>query len=370
LEVIGGINISYSGNLPKTNDLFEPFKEDDYGWFSTNQISDTSFGEFGYNPVRFYNLGGFLQAYFKRGKFIFLAGYRYDYHSRYEGAGSPRVAVQFKAHKKTLLRGSVGWGFRAPSAYYTYSSLAWKADSGIFYSGIPNTALKPERIFSTALGVNWTIKENVSLDVSMFYNRLSNQFTRSLVFLDPERYPLATNPENLAQAYVNDDDSRAELLGLQMAVSIREIIESIHMNVDMNLSLSIGKEILPNGLGEIDSYRQWPGAFGQLNISMRPVDFLYIYFRNILSSGWTRQYFPVSKEILDALGYNTMTKGFYTLDFITRFTISRNFQAFFQMNNLLNAKYGGIDAYGSETDLIYNPQYGRNFRVGLSFSLE
>jgi outer membrane receptor protein involved in Fe transport len=90
----------------------------------------------------------------------------------------------------------------------------------------------------------------------------------------------------------------------------------------------------------------------------------------VFSSRWTKAYFPVSKEVLDLVGYDTETKGYYTLDIVGRLSINRNFQAFFQLNNVFNSKYGGIDAYGAEADLVYNPQYGRNFKVGLSFTLE
>ena len=64
------------------------------------------------------------------------------------------------------------------------------------------------------------------------------------------------------------------------------------------------------------------------------------------------------------------TKGYYTLDLTNRFSINRNLHAFLVVNNLFNARYGGIDAYGGATDLIYNPQYGRNFRLGFSFTME
>jgi len=38
--------------------------------------------------------------------------------------------------------------------------------------------------------------------------------------------------------------------------------------------------------------------------------------------------------------------------------------------NVFNSRYGGIDASGSRYDLIYNPQYGRRFLIGFTFSLE
>jgi outer membrane receptor protein involved in Fe transport len=369
LEIVGGINITYSGNLPKTNDLAEPFNLDEYRMFSTEKISDTLFGEFGYNPVTFYNLGGFLQAYYKKGKFILLAGYRYDYHSRYKGAGSPRAAIQFQARTNVFLRGSVGWGFRAPSAYYTYSSLAWPDEGGVYYSGIPNESLKPEKIISAEIGTRWKYDKYLSLDVSMFYHRLKNQFTRSFVLIDKNKYPQATNVE-FTSSYVNDDTSRAELYGIQIALSAHDLINAVKLGGDLRLSLSKGNEILAYPRGTIDSYRQWPVFLGQLDISLRPVRVLLLYLRNNVSTRWTKQYLPLDKSFLEELGYETTTKGFYTLDLLARLYINRHFQAFFQLNNVFNANYAGIDAYGSETDLRYNPQYGRNFRLGLSFFLE
>ncbi|MEZ5083514.1 MAG: TonB-dependent receptor [Bacteroidales bacterium] len=73
---------------------------------------------------------------------------------------------------------------------------------------------------------------------------------------------------------------------------------------------------------------------------------------------------------MKARGLPTEIEGFYTMDLINRFKINRNFHAFLIINNLFNAKYGGIDAYGGINDLKYNPQYGRNFRLGFSFTME
>jgi outer membrane receptor protein involved in Fe transport len=69
-------------------------------------------------------------------------------------------------------------------------------------------------------------------------------------------------------------------------------------------------------------------------------------------------------------GLPTSVKGFYTLDFITRYSISKNLNAFINVNNVFNAYYGGIDAYNDITNLVYNPQYGRTFRIGFTFRLE
>jgi outer membrane receptor protein involved in Fe transport len=320
--------------------------------------------------VTFYNAGGYLQVYYKKGRFIAMAADRYDYHSRYKGSNNPKVALEYKITPKLSVRTDFGTGFRTPSAYFAYASLAYKEEDGIYYHTVPDEALKPEKLLSAEVGLHWKPVEKVTIDGSVFYHILKNQFTRSFVLLDTALYPDATNVGMITQSFVNDDTSRAELFGLQLSLKAEDLIKAVRLSGELQLSLSKGMESLPNGLGRIDSYRQWPAVFGQVNISLRPARIFYLYFRNVFSSSWTKSYFPVSKEILDLVGYDTRTKGYYTLDIVGRLSINRNFQAFFQINNVFNARYGGIDAYGTEADLIYNPQYGRNFKIGLSFTLE
>ena len=93
-------------------------------------------------------------------------------------------------------------------------------------------------------------------------------------------------------------------------------------------------------------------------------------FHNVLSGKTAKRFFPAPPAALEAIGWPTTVEGYYTLDWINRVGINRNFQAFLIITNVFNAKFGGIDAYGNGYDLYYNPQYGRNFRLGLNFILE
>lgn len=370
LEITTGLNYTLSGNLPRTNDLYEPFETGRYSPFSTEPLSDTVFGSFGYHTLTFYDLGGFAQLYFKKGRFVVIASERYDYHSRYRGSNNLRFALQYAASPEISVRLGAGQGFRAPSTYYTYLSQAYRQGDSIYYVTVPNEDLKPEKLFSTELGVRWNPVPTISLDASVFYHRLNKQFTRTITVLDPEQYPLASNEFLISHFYVNDDTSRAELFGLQATLSAQDLIRPVNLTTDLLLSVSRGREVLASPRGSSDSYRQWPVFMGQLNISLRPARFLYLRFSNLLLSGWTREYLPLGLDILEKSGYETTRKGYYTLDLLARISITRNFHAFFQLNNLFNEKYAGLDAYGTEYDLRYNPQFGRNFRLGLSFSFE
>jgi outer membrane receptor protein involved in Fe transport len=97
---------------------------------------------------------------------------------------------------------------------------------------------------------------------------------------------------------------------------------------------------------------------------------MYLIINNTLCSKSAKRFFPLEPDVMEQLGLPVYVKGYYVLDVIARIDITRQLQAYLDAYNLLGAEYGGIDAYGYPSDLIYNPQYGRNVRFGLSFKLD
>ncbi len=371
LEFVGGIYFQYSGNLPKLNDLASPFDPSEYEAFSTSLPEPPlPLNNFGYNPIVFTNVAGFLQVYWVIRNFTIMASDRYDYNSIYGSYNNPRLAFLFKLTDKMSLRASYSSAFRAPAAFYTYSSLAYETEEGIIYDIVPNPDLKPEKFRSFELGWRWDVSRKIKLDFTVYYHNLRDQFSRSLFALDTNSYPNPAEGKLSTNAYVNDEGTEANLLGGQLNARFVEIIPAVKLNLDLFLSISKGDEILPNNFGSISSYRQMPSVMGQINFSLQPWNKWYFYFSNVLSTKWTKRFFPVPPEVMKEMGWPTEVAGFYTLDFLTRFNISKNFQAYLKINNVFNARYGGIDAYGNQYDLRYNPQYGRNFMLGLTFNLE
>jgi len=371
LRLTGGFSFKYSGNLPGTNDLSEPFDPDQYLLFSEEKPKpDPVMGYFGLNPVVFHNLAGFLQLFYKFNDIILILGDRYDYHSIYGGSNNPRLSVLYHINKDFSVRGSYGTAFRAPATNFTYQSLAYATDSGINYRIVPNPDLQAEKLNSFELGTRFTPSKKVSVDMSLYYHKLQNQFTLSLFALDTTLYPDATNPNAISTAYVNDENSQVELVGLLINCEIRDILPAVELGIDLSVSLSKGSETLPNNLGELSDVRLVPGHFEQVNIFFSPIDNLYFSFMNIISGKTKKRFFPIEPQNMDLLGWPTEVKGYYTLDIVSRFRIDDQFQVSLNINNVFNSQYGGIDAYGGFNDLIYNPQYGRSILFGLSYSLE
>jgi len=371
LEIVGGIVYQLSGNLPLTNNLDTPFNTGDYTPLSTDEISDTSvFSGFGFNPITFSKAGAFIQFYWQKNRFTLFGGYRLDYHSWYDFSHNPRISFMYRNEKDLSLRASFSTGYREPSAYYTYYSLAESSDNGISYSVVPNLDLKPEKLIAAEAGVRWNRIKWLEVDASFFYHRIFEQFTLSFVLLDSAEYPHAVNTFMISNAYINDENSLAEILGLQIDLGFKNIMPVIRFNTDLNLTLSKGDEILPNGLGRINDYRQMPVFMGQLNFSLWPYERLRLIIRNNFSTGWVRGYLPLDPDLLREIGYPVDISGYYTLDVQARFLIGKNFEAFALFNNLTNTYYGGIEAHSGSDGLFYNPQYGFNFRIGFNFRME
>ena len=371
LELVAGAMFQYSGNLPVTNDLSSPFITDEYTPFSTATIPDTSiFAGFGYNPVTFYRAGAYLQVFYQVKQFTIMVGFRTEYNSMFDFSHNPRIALMYRTDKDFSVRASFSTGHRVPAMYYMYRSEAYQQGTGISYNIVPNTDLQEEKLIAAELGMRWKKLEWLDVDAALFYHKIYQQFTLSFVLLDSAEFPLALNPYRLAQAYVNDENSMAQLFGLQADLSFKNIIRSINLQADLDMTVSKGKEILPNNLGTIDDYRQVPVFMGHLDLSLSPVERVRLNFRNSFSSGWVRGYLPLDPSILEQVGYPVHIKGYYALDVHARFLIGRNFEAFAHFNNVTNAHYGGIDAGSDANDLFYNPQYGFNFRIGFNFRME
>lgn len=373
LEVNAGFSLQFSSNLPVTNDLNTQFDRKLYKPFDEEiNMTDTLLGTFGLNPRNFYNIAGFLQMYYKLGKMTMLAGARWDEHSIFGSNISPKIGLQYKFTDALSVRVNYGNGYRAPSLHYVYSSIAYPVDSNgtqyIVYENLPNPQVKPEKFRAFEIGLRYNPRKKLEVEFVFFYNKLVENITFSAVLVDPEKYPDAANLIALSAA--NDKDSKAELFSGQLNIRARDVVPAIKLNSDLFLTYTKGNEVLPNGFGQLDDYRNMPNWMVQWKLDVQPMRKWVVILRNTLSDSWKKRFFPFPLEIMENSGFPIETGGYYTMDLTNRFKINRNFHAFLIINNVFNAEYGGIDAYGGIYDLQYNPQYGRNFRLGFSFTME
>lgn len=62
--------------------------------------------------------------------------------------------------------------------------------------------------------------------------------------------------------------------------------------------------------------------------------------------------------------------GYYSMNVLLSYRLSRNLNIYMRVTNLFNEKYGSVNATFQDENLLYNPQLTRYFRFGLSYRLK
>lgn len=362
-ETTAGVSYQFSGNLPKTNDLPVPFNPQNYRPFATEvPVSDTLFGKFGYNPIVFSNLGAFVQGYYNNSKFSAIVGLRYDKQSIYGDSFNPRLALLYKFNALHSLQIAVGRAFKAPTTNNSYTSIAVPVGgTNILYLGIPNPDLQAE--LSTNFNISWrgNWQKKFYTELNFFQNNIKGLIDVFQVPIDASLYPNAVN--STASSYRNNPNAFALIRGVQAAIRFKEIGKA-KMASDLFLTYSQGEELLPVSEEKINTFREMPTWLIQWNISFKPTEKWYLMFRNVLASSWYSRDIGSKADFEKAENF---IRGYHTLDFMTSYALQKNFQAYLQIQNILDVSYAGISAYGSG-DLLYNPQPKRMIVFGLNFN--
>ncbi len=367
IELVGGLAFNRSGNLPVTNYLLTPFEKSDYSAFSENITTrDTMLGSFGFNPIVFSNISGFLQFYSKWNKFRFLGGLRYDINTEYGNRFSPQLSVLHKTTPKTSLRFSVGNAYKAPPASLTYQSLAYPiSDNEVEYQVVPNPDLKPEKFNTLELGVKSQFRKKTSINQTFYYYRITNHIIPQTISTDGLDLPYSVNDS--VRSWINYSESVSNVAGSQTTLRFDNIFESINLDAEVSLTFQARQDKLPNVKDFVSEYlKLQPLHSGKLKLSMEPVDNIYLYIESHWMSKWLRLLIPFEDLYDDLFG---STDGYYAMDALASFNLSNQLNMYVKVTNIFDEKYGIVNATILEENLLYNPQLRRTIKLGLSYKL-
>lgn len=361
-EIVGGISYIYSGALPKSNDLVKPFDRHFYTPFSQDVPSRGEFQsplleDFGWNPLTYYNIGGYIQGTYTFKNVVATYGLRHDNHSEYENKTNPRVAALLKLNKSTSIRGSYNEAFRAPPPYKVYNAIAVdNGDGSIYYLHIPNENLEPEKFSSYEIGLRHIFSKNMSIEAIGYFNKISGLMTSGNVKLDPAKYPFADREYSTAD--VNSKNAQSKLNSIDLILKLNDLYSPWQLNTNLYFSYSNGEETLPDG-DKIDLFRNVPEYLTKFRINAVPIKNLYIGIDNILCAEWYGRIYSISDLNIP----DRKSESYFTMDLIANYrvhTSAGSFKVNFRIDNLFDEAYGGF-RYRD------NPQYRRTFYSGLEF---
>jgi outer membrane cobalamin receptor len=372
LEIVSGVSLQYSGNLPTTNYSTKPFSTTSYESFIEQDIKeDPLFGSFGLNPVTFYNISSFIQLFYFREKFNVLAGLRHDKNSLYGNRFNPRLALLYKLGERTTITASAGMAYLAPTSSMSYQSIAYPGglnNDSINYIAVPNMNLEPEEFLSAELGIRRKFYRNIYVNLSFYYSEISNLITDTYDTLQTLNLPKAiiANDSSLVRTKKNISDALSTVYGIQANIKFNNIVESVKLNAELSFTYAETQKQLSEIGSNIGDFDLMPKHMGQLRLNFQPTERIFLQFDNVWMSKWLRILMPfeeVSEDLYESVD------GYYTLDLLLNFKVSSNLRVFLKYNNVFDEKYGGLNATGTNEDLPYNPQMGSNIQVGLTYNL-
>jgi len=267
IEFAGGVNINTGYGTPLRNFIFS----------SVNSFVDTFTNNLiNINETSFIDLSTFAECYLNYNKWNAIIGAQIfsrqtDYLTRQRPSFNPRVAVQYNWSNQFSLRTSFGRSFRYPSPFFQATSYTVRPPN--LSRIIAGADISTEETLSADLGCRWEIGKNITGDASIYVTRTSD-FVSHAVRPNP-----ALQAGAVTIGYFNDRNARADLVGIQSSLSIRNLIEAIGLSTRINLNYNQGRERLDLfSFGqdqerqiESDGIRSLPSFIGQVDIELKPI---------------------------------------------------------------------------------------------------
>jgi iron complex outermembrane receptor protein len=164
--------------------------------------------------------GAYTQAEYRfEFPLILTAGLRYDYGKldtlQSQSSISPKFGLNYKLGESTILRSSIGKGFRYPTIAEAYTSTQT--------SGIPvkqNLTIKPETGYSFEIGVNQSVGDYLNLDAALFQSEYKD-------FIEPR----LDTTEIQNPFIIFDNVAKAKIQGAEINSSLNLAMINTQLNI-------------------------------------------------------------------------------------------------------------------------------------------
>jgi len=267
----------------------------------------------------------------------------------------PGLHVRYDATDKFIVRGSVNRSIARPS--YRQLNPSTRIDPGEANNGGDliergNIDLDPTESWNLDLGFDYYYSDAGYVSLGAFAKYMKNNIYQFNTDVGPDQLIETRNAED------------AEVYGIEFAVDQRfDFLPGILSNFGTSLNLTFVDSEVETGILGRDKVR----LFGQVDRSAN----LAVYYRDDkfrarLSYNWTGDQLAFNGLNVDP-NLDTFIDEYGTLDFTTGYSITENFEIFFEAQNITNESSRAYD--GSKDRLTFNSYQGSSYFVGVNWNL-
>lgn len=301
--------------------------------------------------------------------FTLLGGMRMDHYENHGLIFSPRLNAKLKAGDWTTLRANFGTGFRIVNLF---------TEDHAFVSGqrevVISEELLPERSYNFALNANHIFsigQSQGSIDVDAFYTYFTNK--------------IIPNYDDPASILYENTNGYAVTKGLSLSIS-QEYSFPLAMNLGINIQDATETE--PDDKGEnqvrkIEFAPNWSGVF-TANYKLKKLNTTIAYTINVTGPMTLPTVFDLDENGTENPNPRpTRSESFAIHNLQMNKKLNANFEVYGGVQNIFNyvQAYSPLIGFNDpnanpgfsnsfDTSYAYGPIHGREFYLGLSWSLK
>ena len=321
----------------------------------------------------------FGQLEWRSNKLSIIGGGAFDYYllPGTKSVLAPRLATLYQIDSAWSVYGNYALGFRRPNLFSIGSNITYRLPVANVFAGDyflepkPNWFKKTESTTAYEAGVRYRNGD--------FRGQISGyvQETKNLLRNNSLEYSTSTQggSQLLTYGYNNTPGRSSKLYGAQgllvweqedfdlKSIKKKPIIAS---RTEFYIQYARGTEWLSDGTkyNDIFNMPRWTTQF-----------------RSFWRTGKVQLMFASNRQtsvLSKAVTYKTMFQRstiteryptFRTWDMMVRTYLDKHFVVYFLLQNMFNRHYAGLDATGTPDDLLYNPQQGRIWRLGVNYNM-
>lgn len=380
-----GATADYSVSHPFTQYLRNPYKDDklsfeiddDDNTFLTGVIAnDSIYANTMLDSTIFidsytkYDVAGFVHANYKSksNKFLLESGLRVDYNSFKELIPLPKLGMVYRPNSKWNISFNYGKSYRAPRSYYIFNSYVQRASSYAQGQRLERQAapLKSELLHGVDLGIQYEVNPNWKLRVGYYGHYLKNKIFRQVFLPTPQQQD---STGLIGFGYFNGS-SYSFLNAISFSSDARINFKNSYLDFRLSAEYAKGTERAngvddaPDDVIETSEYRFVPLYSGKFTLTYS-VKSTTVSLRGTYLKTFVTDIFRVNNRVIS----QQTTNAYSNVDFLIHQQLFRQLSAFGGVYNVFNSVQGGIPSVELTDTWNFNPQYGRYFKIGLTFQL-
>lgn len=280
----------------------------------------------------------------------------------------PRLAGQYRVAKRWTVRANYAKGIRHISPYYQTNSYYILPENGNLSSEMVTSLSGSEHTRATEGAIRYD--GGFRLEGVFFWQEASDMVRPNQLKINEDGkwiYGYQSIPGPGMKLWGIQGLFRSEnatLIDLTGSKRKKMVVSS---RMEFYLQYARGKEWLAEGATPLNEVMNQPRWHTQFRIFFRLKQLELMFASNRQTSVLSKS--VAYRDLFQLPNTQERYPTFRTWDMSMQLNLSDHFLLYFQLQNMFNRRFAGLDATGTPDDLLFNPQQGRFIRFGVNYNL-